>query len=229
MTYFLQIAHPNDVLSDQWQSIELLHHFSELEDHLAAPTFTTYKGLVVRLIRNDEYAYVGIHDGNQFVNVGRSTCCMRSYPSSIQATRNYISAWRMADDPQHMLPTVVRCLSRERVIRLAIKCLEFPQETSFIDDTVKIVNQANLEEIKNHEVRLQGWIDDIRYNELNTPLRLQYAIYGSHALCYMITHDLQWIGGVFDATRDILGYGSLPSLCDLLRREVPFYDLAISL
>lgn len=72
MSYRIEICHANDLIKDDWRTVDFVSDLSDLPQHLASPSFEWSPGLLVRC-----HSYVGIFGTEVCVDVSVRSQVMR--------------------------------------------------------------------------------------------------------------------------------------------------------
>lgn len=66
----IEIAHPNDVTTNEWTKVEEISSVKQIQDHLDSPSFDVESGTCVRIRQSRMILYSGIYNGKSWIDVG---------------------------------------------------------------------------------------------------------------------------------------------------------------
>lgn len=73
MGIILQIAHPNDILANQWKAVDEISHENDIEQYLESPSFDYSAGTCFRAIKSKKIVYSAILKEQGYIAVGPET------------------------------------------------------------------------------------------------------------------------------------------------------------
>lgn len=233
----LEIAHPNDIVLGKWREVGEFTD-SEIADQLASPEFEWYEGLCVRIILGRSFRVIDtqrIYSVSSCVHVGPWSTVVKNHPWSLNDQSNgyllkngWIQAWAECDNALWMMNGVLNFIPLKTLVQCAARCVQ------------KALTSINRYENGRENAYLvadavyQYVSGDITEGQLNGNIRsFPVPMVGDIAraidqLVFSINSPFSAEQTVFYALR-IIGEDSRPLLAEVVREQIPFYEIAVKL
>lgn len=239
MSYLLQICHPNEIFRDGWKTIE---EMSSIQfEYIESPSFEIYPGLIVRFLNESIDEYVGIYGDSHCVDVSQYSKVSKQY--NIQHYHGLIHYWiesndvsRMMDITEFYIPIKTRIEFLLKFLPRALELTPTNPRHQIMADCLLAIQQWYLGECDINCVNRQylklRYLNDVPAREqLGTRTILQamnlineqrpgYGLTGATAyFCAYAISELD----------NILLYTAQTDVADAIRRDIPFYDIAVGI
>lgn len=109
MSFVIEIAHPNDVLKDEWTPVDSFDDPRELDDHIASPSFTWERTTIVRVFQDDEIVYVGIYSDKECIRIDND------------GEDSIIDIWRNSTEPSNLIDAISAVVDRKFMIGVLLE------------------------------------------------------------------------------------------------------------
>lgn len=235
----LEICHPNEFLNNGWKFVEEVGE--DWIDHIRSPSFEWYNGLLARV-----EDYTGIFNHTECVDVGADSEIANTirqlepyYGSYFTEGKSFPDAWRSSKSPQQMIAGV-RCFMRqEQFLPAALTCIEhaakhylYPLSGSPLMFTTIEAMRMHLQGLPStmatclYEIRafLPSLSSVNDHRKIYNALLSVFATLEHRSSATTILYSLGQIGGrvSIQIERD-------KTICDILRKEIPFHEIAEAL
>lgn len=227
MSYRLEICHPNEFLQGKWQFVETVGE--DWINHLRSPSFDIYPGLMVRVGLS---LYLGIYNDTECVDVGSNSQVTRNlskYHLNFLFNRSFPEAWAQSHSPIDMMSAILPLVSTRRLFDACAASIKYSvsRMSMLSSQFYKIMNIAI---DYDREFTEEEWSSLIRMQESTNNqqslvealqfLRLfRNSMVLSNAISVMDSVQIEANDYIFEEAHR-------RKLADLLRREVPFHEIA---
>lgn len=229
MTYYLEICHPNEVILKKWKKIEPIESLSEIEHHLASPSFDWYPGLCVRVKLFKSTMYTGIFNDESCVDVGSNSNVMNTsrWPRPFHKFRSFIECWVENDNAEEMARAVEKILSRTQLKRAALEVakLTLPFTTDVVIHNAAFVYEKYLDGEATESDRKKAYTEagDAWTNDPGFGGNLTKSGIAAYVFYCTLANDFDYLALVCKYTQTLY---LNPVAADTLRSSIPFYEIA---
>lgn len=232
----LQIIHASEFLTGHWHTVEMVADRS-LDDYLASPSFEWVKGTMVRALHPDQRSAVfcGIFNDHECVDVSYGSKRMNSdtfYQGSMTCSRlSWPETWARSSNGAEMMGALGRFMSTKVVLERAYELITpaAPRLRGQSLFAYHALGQWLLGKV--HQTELEDRIDGVGRtpgmdaHSLYMLLRIANHNERAPQISSAIDMMAQFVGGQNHTSAAYI----LNNYANDLRKNVPFYDIAINL
>lgn len=228
----IKICHPNEIYDDRWMVVEVCNTPQEIVDHLASPSFETYDGLLA-----ESHDSLFVFNGTEFVNLSAESAVMKktwNFDFSCEdfaRNKNFIDAWKHTTMPSWMAGSIRDIIPIKTQIKTYLQCIRrFNYENILMIDVLERWCESEATN-KDIDEAISKLIFD---GEFASQINIFFRNLGFFANNYKLSNTFNAAVGFTHLVYalslvEIYPEVSGPKICDVIRREIPFYDVAVGL
>lgn len=255
MSYTLSVCHPNDLLINQWKTVDTVINEKEVYDALSFPVFEVFDGLLLKITNNCNEIYTGIYFQDGWLNLASDSEMNQMFSLTLETEHppewSLIRSILECKEPSALLDSIKEWITREEFFHMTAQIVRrlipygLNTRLASVLDSIEneTIPQSEVELIKQAMTKIKENLPNI-VREDNPFLTREYEMYSSVSwLCDMQPRQsLRSLSryaayAISTASYTILGHTKdritteeiQAYACDAIRENISMFSMLLSL